>query len=1108
MKNEELRINFIKFSRNNQEIIAGFIALLALLIAMGILFSNETVGVLDYGEYTQTLYDMGLSYTQETMQEEDSLHFVKIIEKYQIDDIKILQLLQLKPSQSLIYPVSMISVICKLLHIYFSTRYLAFLLMMITVVCIYSITKSAYCFLKEKAAVVGIACCFVFLCGNYIIYFNSLYRNGIFFVSFLSFFSILLHIVATDGKAHSKIMIFLMIVSLLLLNAKETTIVLLPIVAIADIWAMMKCRPKKEKQFLYYLGFSLLLFFVVRSNLLYTMQNEALFSNTQLYHSFFTGVLEGSSDKEALLEELGINPSLAEDVGKNAYLSAENYVVAPSGKAAEKEIFSHLSYPTLCKFYIKHPDLYLNVLKKTAMNLKEIDTYKFLYTNRRTDEGTEWVERFIWWQWVRSIIVPESLIGYFVVMLVSFIVLNSLLFMYRKDRKKRSLIILGYFFLCCVLIQFMTIYAWQGFAEERSLTYYFILPYDVFQIFLFGLLVKGVGKVSERLPAILKGEIKEEALEVGILGERILGNRILEERLIEGRLTEKRLIENQHGEEIYTTKSNDSELGQEELFVKNPVFIVLHQLIHKIKEIFVNRVLIFPNRAAFFFLIVSAIILIGVLFYPTRIGAYNNGDFGRMMSAMNIKYTAKDWEHSDELSLTKVVEKYDWEENYDYSKILPTHVELTQIWFSLPLKILDNIWGVQFSTVYVTIMYSVLITISIFFIMQVLFRRFGPKGFWLATALLFILLDLVNLGWLNSLFGEGIAFVSFLMVIACLFKIADMEKGTCIWSFLFLIFSEMLFIGAKAQFTITTPLLLLVTFILFLYHRPHKVWRKLLYYTFLLTGCVWICVSAVKIYQNNESISSPDAIYHAVFYGLLMLVDDPRETLIELGLDPAMAVDTGKHAFLDKSEYYCPPRTEKAEEMLYSKITTFDVLGYYLKHPILLWKCMDMTAKAASLDMPNYTLIVGQKTTLDHDIVNRFHIWGTIRSYLVFNRFWEMLLLYGMELILILKFWVNKDKSLKDKLLMGMLLAISGIGIIQFPLTVIGNGFADNTKQLYIFRLTYDLTVIMGIYLLLPSVIKILDKLGYCFANKISLYKEFMQKFGNKNKKGGYSNEA
>jgi hypothetical protein len=195
-------------------------------------------------------------------------------------------------------------------------------------------------------------------------------------------------------------------------------------------------------------------------------------------------------------------------------------------------------------------------------------------------------------------------------------------------------------------------------------------------------------------------------------------------------------------------------------------------------------------------------------------------------------------------------------------------------------------------------MYSVLIAISIFFIMQVLFRRFGPKGFWLAVALLFTLLDLVNLGWLNSLFGEGIAFVSFLMVVACLFKIADMEKGTCRWSFLFLIFSEMLFIGAKAQFTITTPLLLLVTFVLFVYHSPYKAWRKLLYYTFLLTGCVWICVSAVKIYQNNESISSPDAIYHAVFYGLLMLVDDPRETLVELGLDPAMAVDTGKHAFV------------------------------------------------------------------------------------------------------------------------------------------------------------------------------------------------------------------
>jgi hypothetical protein len=615
----------------------------------------------------------------------------------------------------------------------------------------------------------------------------------------------------------------------------------------------------------------------------------------------------------------------------------------------------------------------------------------------------------------------------------------------------------------------MTIYAWQGFAEESSLTYYFILPYDVFLIFLFGLLVKGYELVREKWITLFKEETKEEVLE----GRRIEGRRI-EGRRIEGRRIEGRRIEGRQIEELHIVTMEDSVMKQEELYVKNPILLLFKLIFIKMKEIFVKKVLIFPNRAAFFFLLISVLIVFGVLFYPTRIGAYNNGDFGRMMTAMNIKYTAEDWENSDELSLTKAVEKYDWEENYDYTKILPFHANLTQIWFSLPLKILDNIWGVGFSTVYVTIMYSVLIVISIFFIIQVLFRRFGPKVFWLATALLFILLDLVNLGWLNSLFGEGIAFVSLLMMIACLLKISDMEKGTCRWSFLFLLFSEMLFIGAKAQYTITTPLLLLGTFALFLYHRPTKVWKKALYFVSFFMGCVWISISAVHIYQNNESISSPDTIYHSVFYGLLMLVDDPRETLEDLGLDPAMAVDTGKHAYLNKSEYYCPPRTDKAQEMLYSKISTFDVLIYYIKHPTLLWKSMDITAKAASEDMPDYTIIVGQKTTRDHDIVNRFHIWGTIRSYLVCNRFWELLLLYGMELLLILKFLLNKNRSMRDKLLLGMLLTISAIGIMQFPLTFFGNGFADNTKQLYIFRLTYDLTVIMGIYILLPVIKRLL----------------------------------
>jgi hypothetical protein len=197
-----------------------------------------------------------------------------------------------------------------------------------------------------------------------------------------------------------------------------------------------------------------------------------------------------------------------------------------------------------------------------------------------------------------------------------------------------------------------------------------------------------------------------------------------------------------------------------------------------------------------------------------------------------------------------------------------------------------------------------------------------------------------------------------------------------------------------------------------------------------------------------------------------------------------MAVDTGKHAYLDKSEYYCAPRTEMAEEKLYSKISTIDVLKYYVLHPPLLWRSMEYTAEAAAKDMPDYIIKVGQKTTKEHDVVERFHIWGTIRSYVVLNHFWELVIVYGMELILTVRFIWSKKNTAKDKMLLLMFFTISAIGIIQYPLTFIGNGFADNTKQLYLFGLTFDITVATGIYLLLPFLKQLLNKLGYYYARK------------------------
>lgn len=77
MDKKEFKLKLINYVSNNQQIISGFVALLATVIIVSVLFANTAVGVVDYGEYTQTLYDMGLAYTDEVLADGESLYFTR-----------------------------------------------------------------------------------------------------------------------------------------------------------------------------------------------------------------------------------------------------------------------------------------------------------------------------------------------------------------------------------------------------------------------------------------------------------------------------------------------------------------------------------------------------------------------------------------------------------------------------------------------------------------------------------------------------------------------------------------------------------------------------------------------------------------------------------------------------------------------------------------------------------------------------------------------------------------------------------------------------------------------------------------------------------------------
>ena len=190
-----------------------------------------------------------------------------------------------------------------------------------------------------------------------------------------------------------------------------------------------------------------------------------------------------------------------------------------------------------------------------------------------------------------------------------------------------------------------------------------------------------------------------------------------------------------------------------------------------------------------------------------------------------------------------------------------------------------------------------------------------------------------------------------------------------------------------------------------------------------------------------------------------MVADDKAEALEELGLDPALIVDAGKNPYLPKEDYYCAPRTEMAEEMIYSKIDAIGVLKWYFAHPAKLWYMLDYAASQAAEKMPDFFLYVGEKTTQEHRTVSKFNVWGAIRGGVTPNAFWQYILLYGTFIIFCGKKALSKKEKAETRLLSTFFAMLILVGSMQFPLSVVGNGFIDNVKQLFVFRLVHDIVI-------------------------------------------------
>lgn len=472
------------------------------------------------------------------------------------------------------------------------------------------------------------------------------------------------------------------------------------------------------------------------------------------------------------------------------------------------------------------------------------------------------------------------------------------------------------------------------------------------------------------------------------------------------------------------------------------------------------------NYYIIWFTLLAITITIGVLSISPQVGIADQGDFDRIMTFSGLSLLDSD------TSNPNFIRFY----HYIVTDYKISHVDNATIVGSslgylifLIIYICKALGQTVFKTQYLAIVYSIIYILALSIILKLLNIKDKIKFIIASLLILFIFFDGNYLIWFNSLYGEPMMLVTLLLFITSTFNYINYKyviKGTekVMSKIVYVLLTAFLFLGSKLQVFTAIPFIILLV--------AKIIWdnKSTLSKISLISLCIlFLLVIAypIQINMNSDSLNI-DTQYNSVFYGILNDSKTPEQDLIDLGLNPDMAVEAGKHAYLPTNEYVkYVPSTEITAQELYSKIGNTKLAKFYLTHPMRLLRGMKYTA---SKSFHTSTALGKNYQSYSETPIREFHRftgWSYFRENILPKNLFFIISVYLIVFLFsIYKYVKNKSNSeIKAKLL--LLWTVMLIGAIQFPMPFIGNGQADTSKQLFLFNFTFDgLLVIIFSYTL------------------------------------------
>lgn len=454
-----------------------------------------------------------------------------------------------------------------------------------------------------------------------------------------------------------------------------------------------------------------------------------------------------------------------------------------------------------------------------------------------------------------------------------------------------------------------------------------------------------------------------------------------------------------------------------------------------------------------------------VLFQPPQPGLADQGDFDRIMFVSGIELTP------EELNDPGFVRFLDYPvTEYKISapnplRFLAMLVGTSMAYLISFINLICKLLGQDtFKTSYLALVYLIMYLSSLYITLKNLNIKSRVKLALFMLIALPVFLDGNYLVWFNSLYGEPMMITSLALYIAAWAyyiyqrRVLKSEAGL-LKRIIYIFAAAFLLMGSKLQVISALPVILLMLAGLFLEERrllkKDEVWLFGILYVFLVIYPIGFSLANRGIYKETQ--------YNAVFYGILKDSPNPWQDLVDLGLDPNLAIDAGKHAFLPGEEYVkYVPHSELTEEQFYRRMSNGKLIKFYLTHPARFIKGMEYTAGQAfttSTFLGKYSRQYSEEPVREFE---RFTLWSSLRDQPVLKNLWFILSVYFLVTNVLLYEYIKNPGREAVRARIRLLWSVMAIGLLQFPMPYVGNGQADTAKQLFLFNFIFDLMLVVS----------------------------------------------